>query len=287
MSDAAAHDRWTGRLAELPVAVRLMLTAFLAIVGFGYLAAVANIYYRHHEADGRPGLSLDDIRAVYSGVSTADGSATPAVSRMLTMIRGEMRQYVSSESEFSILETWLKSGASEKGLDEGEGRKTPRRVILRDCLRCHAKSTGTDISKSAPFGPDEFTVDYAMIAPLAAVQKDRAGSAAYSPPQYTMPRLVLVSHMHMLAIPMFTLVVGFLFMMTRLPWGLRSWLAPLPMLALVFDFAGWGLARWSGGFIYFIAGGGALFGVTFGIQILVAAWDMWRRPTPPSHGDFT
>ncbi|HKQ48012.1 MAG TPA: hypothetical protein VJZ71_08090 [Phycisphaerae bacterium] len=287
MSDASAHDRWTGRLAELPVAVRLMLTAFLAMVGFGYLAAVANIYYRHQAADGRAGLSLGDIRAVYSGLSTADGAPTPAVSRMLTMLRGEMRQYVSSESDFSILETWLTEGASEKGLDEGEGRKTPRRVILRDCLRCHAKSTGTDISRIAPFGPDEFTVDYAMIAPLAAMEKSADGKAASSPPQYTMPRLVLVSHMHMLAIPMFTLVVGLLFMMTRLPWGLRSGLAPLPMLALVFDFAGWGLARWSGGFIYFIAAGGAVFGVTFGIQILVTAWDMWRRPAPPGHGDFT
>ncbi len=280
MMDASPPDRWTGQLPRLPVAVRVMLTAFLAIIGFGYLTAVANIFYRHERADGKPGLSLDDIRAVYGGVASKDGKAPAAVSRMLTMIRGEMRQYVSSESDFTVLEEWLKAGGAEADLDKGEKRKTPRRVIIRDCLRCHATSTETDISKKAPFGPDEFTVDYAKIAGLVGSKREDRGGIAFSPPQYTIPRLVLISHQHMLTIPMFTLVVGLLFMMTRLPWGWRTVLTPLPMFALVIDFTGWWLARLGDGFIYFIAAGGAIFGLAFGAQILSVAWDMWRRPPP-------
>ena len=279
MTDAPARDQWTGRLAGLPVAVRIMLTAFLAIIGVGYLTAVANIYYRHKLADGKPGLSLDDIRAVYSGLAAEGGNAPAAVSRMLTMIRGEMRGYISTESDFAVLENWLKAGGSEKGFDEGEGRKTPRRVMIRQCLRCHATSTDTEISRKSPFGSDEFTVDYTLIAPLASAQRVAGEMTVISPPQYTMPRLILISHMHMLAIPMFTLVVGLLFMMTRLSWGVRSALTPLPMLALAVDFSGWWLARLADGFIYFIAAGGAIFGIVFGAQILVVAWDMWRRPS--------
>jgi hypothetical protein len=92
--------------------------------------------------------------------------------------------------------------------------------------------------------------------------------------------LILISHMHMLAIPMFTLVVGLLFMMTRLPWSLRSALTPLPMLALIIDFSGWWLARLANGFIFFIAAGGAIFGIVFGAQILAVTWDLWRRSEP-------
>ncbi len=65
-------------------------------------------------------------------------------------------------------------------------------------------------------------------------------------------------------------------MMTRLPWGVRSLLTPLPMLALMIDFAGWWLARLADGFIYFIAAGGAIFGIVFGIQILAITVDLWR-----------
>ena len=82
------EDRWTGALAKLPTGARLMLTAFLAIIGTGYLVAVLNIYHSHSKADGVDGMSLDDIRAVYSGLTVARGR--PAPSRMLTVRRARI-----------------------------------------------------------------------------------------------------------------------------------------------------------------------------------------------------
>ncbi len=267
-------DVWRGRLAELPGGVRVMLSAFLAIIGSGYLVSVANIFYRHQLADGLPGISLQDVRAVYGGIDVGGGPGQERSSRMLTMIRGEMRQYFSSDSNFQVLESWLMAGGTDPTLDQGERRKTPRRVLMRDCLRCHAQGTGTEISERTPFGPDELTVDYAMLAPVlpSAIS---AGEHAREPPQYTPARLVLVSHMHMLAIPMFTLAVGLLFMMTRLPRGVRAVLTPLPMLALVLDFSGWWLARLADVFVHFIAVGGAIFGLIFGVQVLSVLIDLW------------
>ncbi len=267
-------DKWRGTLAGLPGGLRVMLTAFLAIIGFGYLTAIANIYHRHQHADGRPGLSTDDVRAVYSGLTVAANE--PAPSRMLTMLRGAMREYAGDEDDFKVLESWLAAGGSEAGLDEGPPKKAPRRAIIRNCLRCHAKSTGTDISRRSPFGPDEFEVDYAMLRPLAAAGVESSGQSRHVPPQYTMARLVLVSHMHMLSIPMFTLVVGLLFMMSRLPVFWRSALAPLPMLALFVDFAGWWLARLSPASVYLLILAGAVFGVAFGVQLIAVTIDLWR-----------
>lgn len=275
-----------------------MLTAFLAIISAGYLVAVANIFERHGMADGRAGLSSGDIRAVYSGGPRAAGEAV--TSHMLTMLAGAMRQYVSSESDYAILETWLKDGASEAGLDatptssaaeseESSGRRrkarTPRRILIRDCMRCHAQSSGTDIAKVAPFGKDEFDVDYAMVSKFTGAES----AAGRSPPQYDLARLILHSHQHMLSIPMFTLAVGLMFMLTRTPHMLKSILLPLPMLAAVLDFAAWWLARTGDVWTYAIGGAGAVFGISLAIQIAAVVIDLWRpaRPLDLSHGEPT
>lgn len=277
-----------GCLADLPTGLRIMLTAFLAVIGCGYLVAVANIYERHRLADGKPDLSLDDIRAVYKGITVEASAKSETPSRMLTMIRSEMRQYFTSDADFTVLESWLKSGSAQAGLNEGEGKKTPRKVIVRDCLRCHGQSTGTEISNESPFGPDEFDVDFALISKYVAAptQSEPAAAGSQNPesplgqrqshPQYTLSRLILVSHQHMLTIPVFTLIIGILFSLTRLPTRLRTVLVPIPMLTLLLDFGGWWLARASDMGVYFIAVAGGAFGLVFGLQIIVVAVELWR-----------
>lgn len=287
-------NRWTGLLPTLPAGARLMLTAFLAIIAAGYLIAVANIFERHGMADAREGLSTGDIRAVYSGGPRAAGEAV--TSHMLTMLAGSMRQYVSSEFDYAILETWLKAGGSEAGLDEspmtpssdGEESssrrrkaRTPRRIIIRDCMRCHAQSSNTDIARIAPFGKDEFDVDYAMLSKF--ISGDASGAPpGRSPPQYDRARLILHSHQHMLSIPMFTMAVGVLFMLTRTPSALKSILLPIPMLAAVVDFASWWLARTGDVWTYAIAVAGGVFGISLAIQIAATVIDLWRPLNPQS-----
>lgn len=269
-------DPWHGRLGGLPGPLRLTLAAFLAIIGTGYLVAVANIFHAHQLADGRPGLTLDDVRAVYGGL-TVDRKE-PVPSRMLTMLRTSMRQYIEDDDEFLILENWLTAGGDAAGLDAGEGRKTPRRILVRNCLRCHAQTSSEEIARTAPFGPDDMTIDPAALAHLTATPPAAAGGTVRLPPQYTVSRLVLVSHVHMLSIPMFTLVLAALFHGSRMPRRARAALTPVPMVALVFDFAGWWLARVADGFVYVLAGAGAVFGLAFGLQIVVVLVDLLRGP---------
>lgn len=274
MSGRGSQTTWIGSLHSLPTGGRVMLTAFLAIVATGYLIGVWNIHLRHQMADGVEGLSLDDVRAVYSGMTVS--SDAPSPSRMLTMIQTTMGEYVQSEGDFRVLESWLKRGGRRDELEAGEGERSPR-AVLRTCLRCHAADSGEDIAGHAPFGPDDWDVDFAMLSKfLSPTEGAGDGPTRWTPPQYQVPRLVLVSHVHMLSIPMFTLAVGLLFMMTRLPAGPRAVLTPLPMLALAVDLGGWWMARASGMFVYAIAGAGAVFGLAFGLQVLAVAVDLWR-----------
>lgn len=280
MTTSNSNHTWTGRLPHLPTPVKYLLLTFLAIVGFGYLIAVLNMYHTHSMADAKPGLTLNDVRAVYSGLEVTRRAGDDIPSHMLTMLRGSMRQYIDDDEDFTILETWLKKGAPEDKLNEGDSGKTPARVIIRNCLRCHAQTGGEEIGLKAPFGPDDLTVDYDLMKPLLPGNLRPAYQTVRSGPQYTMPRLVLISHMHMLTIPMFSLAVGLLFSMTRFPARIRNILTPLPMFALLIDFAGWWLARLSDGFIHFIVLGGAIFGLAFAIQIVATAVDLWRPASP-------
>ena len=90
-----------------------------------------------------------------------------------------------------------------------------------------------------------------------------------------MSRLFLLTHIHMLSIPVFTLLVSLAFLLSSLPPRWRGLLAPLPMLALVADFAGWWLARETEAFIYVIAAAGAVFGASLGFQLVTVLISLW------------
>ncbi|MEP0843330.1 MAG: hypothetical protein HRF43_11560 [Phycisphaerae bacterium] len=272
-------------LRQLPASARLMLTGFLAITGTGYLVAVANIYYSHRAADGNPeSLSLDDVRAVYAGLTVEVKAGQAPPSRMLEMARTKMREFFKSDAEFEALEGWLIAGARQEtfqtplpGVD-----KSPHDILSDSCIRCHAPDgeKAQEKAHKSPFAADILSpVDYQLISKFTRSAVTETAGQARVPPQSTQ-RLVLVSHVHMLSIPVFTLMTSLLCALTRLPALLRGPLVAVPMLALVVDFAGWWLARQWAPAVWLIVGAGPVFGVFFGAQVVVAFLAMWfgRRP---------
>jgi hypothetical protein len=87
--------------------------------------------------------------------------------------------------------------------------------------------------------------------------------------------LVQITHVHILAIPVFTLIVGGLFLVTCLPGWFKAVVAPIPMLLLCADFASWWLSRSYEPFIYVIAAVGALLSLALATQIICVFGSLW------------
>ena len=91
----------------------------------------------------------------------------------------------------------------------------------------------------------------------------------------TIPHLLLITHIHMLAIPVFTLMVSGLYFLTGSSSALRRALVPIPMICLVVDFSSWWLSRTAEPLIYAIAAAGAIYGLTLAIQLLLVVVSLW------------
>jgi len=281
-------------LASLPVPAKVLLTLFLALIGVGYLAALGNLYQQHQLADGREGLTLDDLRVTFHGMTvteeprSGDQTESVAKSRMLEMVEpgGDMRKHLVKGGPEAVraLESWLKGGARESTFTTrslaAEGDPSAESVIARHCLRCHNAEDGE--KADTPYGPDLFTTDYGMIYKYAApgtalTASTSAGdeTATKSLGPMTLPHLLLITHVHMLSIPVFTLIVTALFFISRPDSLIVRAITPIPMICLVVDFSSWWLARWSEPPIYAIVAAGALYGLTLAVQLVTVAVALW------------
>jgi len=288
-------------LRELPVAARVLLTLFLALIGGGYLCALGNLYHRHSLADDRPGLTFNDLLANFHGIpsdfAASSGGAATANSRMAQMVApgAPMRKHLNEGGLPAVrsLTDWLGRGAPKDGFTAADrpepGDPSPAKILQRHCLRCHNAEDGE--KKDAPYGPDLFDVDYDLVCRYAAPgtaappegAKGTAGDGTVTIGPQSLSHLFLVSHIHMLAMPVFTLILGLLVLMTGLPVRIRTPLALLPMAAMVCDFSCWWLSRAAEPATYVIAAAGAGYGICLAAQILCVAGAMWvGRPSPPS-----
>jgi hypothetical protein len=267
------------RLSGLSLAAKLTLTLFLILVCAGYAVALIKIYWWHELADNEPGLTINDIRAVYHGIESTQIDD----SEMLKEVSpgGQMRIFLEAggESAERALIGWLEAGAQEAtfttaGLT-GAGDPSASAVIQQQCVKCHNQTEGDNTE--LPFAA----------APAAAPQYDLVAAVAVPPGEpgiqpESKRELLQVTHAHILSIPVFTIIIAILFLLTNVSDKIKLVLAPLPMLATCIDFACWWLARPFEVFIYGIAFSGALFGTALGLQLLCILLSLWFGKKPAS-----
>ncbi len=229
------------RFDDCDTAERLLYTAFLMLMGTGYLMALVYLYTSHAGHDGKPGLSVEDI--VYNYYGNRSGT------RLEAAIRGPMAAYIDVLERHHVMQ-WLKSGAPEQDYD---ARIRP--IFATACLKCHSPASGLKV-------PDLST--YAAVREMAQV--DTGASIA---------TLVKLSHIHLFGIGLVSLGLGLVFRLAVLrPW-LKNTLVVLPFIAVFTDILAWFLTKWDPHYAYTVIGAGAMLGLAWAAQILISLYQLW------------
>ena len=235
------------RFHDCALSEKLLYTAFLLLMGIGYLMALVYLYTSHEGHDRKPGVSIEDIVDTYYG----NRSGT----RLEAAVRGPMAGYVQQDEDRYEIVAWLKSGAPESGY-----RTVVRPILERSCLQCHSPASGLKI-------PDLST--YAGIKTVADVD---TGESLHT--------LMKLSHIHLFGIGLVALGIGLIFRLAAVrPW-LKATLMVVPFAAIFADILAWFLTKWDPVYAYTVVIAGALLGLAWTGQILISLYQLWFLKAP-------
>lgn len=234
---------------------KLLYTAFLLLIGIGYLMALVYLYTSHEGHDGKPGLSIEDIVANYYG----NRSGT----RLEAAIRGPMAGYLQQINDRDQIVAWLKDGASER---EYDARIRP--ILEKTCLQCHSPASGLKISNLST---------YAGIRGVSSVD---TGESLHT--------LMKLSHIHLFGIGLVALGISFIFRLAAVGGWLKATLIVLPFAVIFADILAWFLTRWDPFYAYTVVAAGVLLGLAWAGQILISLYQIWFLRGPEgSRSDVT
>lgn len=234
--------------ADCSTSERLLYSAFLCMVGIGYLMALVLLYLTHTGLDGKPGISVQDIAISYYG----NRSGT----KMEAMLRGPMRQY-SKALDTAMLVDWLQSGARKSGYDA-----IAHPILQKDCFACHSG----EIAKRMNI-PDYST--YSGVGPVIRINR---GASLES--------LVRLSHIHLFGIGLLLFAVGLIFRLAVLNRWVKWGLIVTPFAAILADILAWFLTKWDPVYAWVVVIAGAVMGAAFTLQILISLYQLWFLRIP-------
>ncbi|HEU0220253.1 MAG TPA: elongation factor-1 alpha, partial [Gallionella sp.] len=202
-------------LENLSLPVKALFTGYLLAIGLGLLMAGAQIMLTHGMADGKPGLSLDDI--VYSYYGNREGSTLEA------KLNGSMKENAPAEARLAMIK-WARAGAPE-----GEWESKIKPLTDQYCVACHANMPG-----------------------LAKVgEKDAMIKVAAVDSGVSISTLTRVSHIHLFGIAFIFFFVGWIFSFaTGFSTIAKSLLIFTPFMFLIIDVASWWLTKMNSNFAW-------------------------------------
>lgn len=230
-------------LSRLPFPVKALFTGYLMAAGLGLLMAGMQIFLTHGMADGKPGLSVNDI--IYSYYGNRSGS------KIESMLNGAMKPMAPLEVRTDIIK-WVRDGAPEK-----DWAPHYQPVFDQYCTKCHSVLPNIPNFKS-----------YANVAALAKV--DQGAS---------IQQLTRVSHIHLFGISFIFFFAGLIFSFaSRVPRWLKTVVIFFPFLFLATDIASWWLTKYYWQFAYLTLIGGVGYSLAATFMWLVSLWQMWVWP---------
>ncbi|NOU21355.1 MAG: hypothetical protein HOO93_06125 [Methyloglobulus sp.] len=222
--------------------IKVLFTGYLITVGIGYLFALIQILLTHGMADGKFGLSVDDI--VYSYYGNRSGTVVEQ------KLNGSMKDNASEQQRFEIMQ-WVRDGAD---IDDYKDNGIEK-IIQERCVMCHNKEAS---------GIPNFN-DFAQLKALT-VQDE--GS--------TFASLTRGSHIHMFGISFIFMFVGLIFSFAETTSVKYKCIAiGMPYAFLIADIVSWWLTKFFPMFAWLVILAGMGMGVSFMFMWVTSILEMW------------
>ncbi|SFK31979.1 elongation factor-1 alpha [Methylophaga sulfidovorans] len=233
-------------LASQGTSLKALFSGYLMVVAVGYLMALVQIQLTHGLADGKYGLSVEDI--VYSYYGNRNNSL------LENKLSGSMKPMASDEDRAAIV-TWVHRGATEAAY-EGTGIK---QIFEANCIPCHNADSGMPI-------PDY--TDFKNIKERAVVD---TGASFQS--------LARVSHIHLFGIAFIFMFVGLIFSLASgVPKPLKVIAIVTPYAFLIVDISSWWLTKLNPNFAWLVIIAGGAMAMSFAFMWCVSMYEMWIMP---------
>ncbi len=235
-------------LQKLNLPLKALFTGYLLAIGLGLLVAGAQIMLTHGMADGKFGLSVDDI--IYSYHGNHDG---PNASKLESKLFGSMKDNAPPEVRMALLK-WADAGAPAS---EWESKIKP--LVVEYCGPCHANMPGlANITDKAVM--DQMT------------KRDEG---------MTIATLTRVSHIHLFGVSFIFFMVGWIFSYaTGFNIWLKSFLIFTPFAFLIVDVASWWLTKLNPNFAWLVIIGGFGYSLASTVMIFSSLYQMWFMKSP-------
>jgi hypothetical protein len=223
--------------------IKVLFSGYLCAVGMGYFFALLQILFTHGMADGKFGLSIDDI--VYSYYGNRSGTV------LETQLNGAMKENASDDQRFKMIQ-WVRDGAELKAY-----KSTGIEAIVQErCVMCH--------NEQAPVGIPNFN----KFENLKALTTEDTGA--------TFGSLTRVSHVHLFGISFIFMFVGLIFSFSETTSTYYKCIAiGMPYVFLVTDILSWWLTKIHPMFAWLVILAGMGMGISFMFMWVISLLEMW------------
>jgi len=238
-STPPANLAWLN-LPNLPWSLKALFTGYLLVIGVGLCMAGLQIMLTHGMADGKIGLSKNDIVYSYYGDRTH--------SKLESKLNGSMKANAPDAVREDIIQ-WVRKGAPKEAWDAHY-----KDVFAQHCVVCHSALPGIPNFKN-----------------FEEVQKVAATSEGA-----TIQSLTRVSHIHLFGISFIFFFIGFIFSFAvNVPKTLKIIAIAFPFAFLIIDILSWWLTKLSPNFAWLTIIGGIGYSLASTYMWFVSMYQMY------------
>lgn len=233
-------------LASQGTSLKSLFTGYLVVVAVGYLMAIVQIQLTHGLADGKYGLSIDDI--VYSYYGNRSNSL------LENKLHGSMKPMATDDERAKIIE-WVHAGATEEAYETGGIKQ----IFEAKCIICHNDNAAGAVPDYSQFE---------QISERAVIDTGASFTA-----------LARVSHIHLFGIAFIFMFVGLIFSLAAgVPKALKVTVISMPYIFLLIDISAWWLTKLNPNFAWFVIIAGVAMALSFAFMWVVSMYEMWILP---------